>query len=51
MHGGKSPGAPKGNSRALKHGRFTAEQISERRQFADLLREMKSLVEQVDDDE
>jgi hypothetical protein len=25
MHGGKSPGAPKGNKNAFKHGRYTAE--------------------------
>jgi hypothetical protein len=25
MHGGPSPGAPKGNQNALKHGRYTAE--------------------------
>jgi hypothetical protein len=41
MHGGASPGAPKGNSHAFKHGRFTAEAIAERREFAALVREMK----------
>jgi hypothetical protein len=25
MHGGLSPGAPKGNKNAFKHGRYTAE--------------------------
>jgi hypothetical protein len=25
MHGGSSPGAPKGNKNALKHGRYSAE--------------------------
>jgi hypothetical protein len=25
MHGGPSPGAPKGNQNALKHGRYAAE--------------------------
>src|ERR1700730_9140958 len=25
MHGGPSPGAPKGNKNALKHGRYTAD--------------------------
>ena len=42
------PGAPKGNSYALKHGRYTAEAIAERRRFAELLRDMKELVEMVD---
>ncbi len=51
MHGGKSPGAPKGNRNALKHGRYTAEAIAERRELAALLRAMKGLVEQVDGDE
>lgn len=27
MHGGKSPGAPKGYSNARKHGRYSAETI------------------------
>jgi hypothetical protein len=48
MHGGKAKGAPKGNSNALKYGRYTAEAIAERRQFADLLRGMKSFIDEVD---
>ena len=51
MHGGLSPGAQKGNSRALRHGRYTAEAVAERRQFAALLRDMRGLVEQVEGDE
>ena len=51
MHGGASPGAPKGNNHAFKHGRFTAEAIAERREFAALVREMKGLIEQIGDDE
>jgi hypothetical protein len=51
MHGGKAPGAAKGNRNALKHGRYTAEAIAERRGLMALLREMKGLVEQVDGDE
>jgi hypothetical protein len=48
MHGGKAKGAPKGNSNALKYGRYTAEAIAERRQFADLLRGMKGFFDEVD---
>jgi hypothetical protein len=48
MHGGKAPGAPKGNSHPLRHGRYTAEAIAERRELMALLRDMKGLVEQVD---
>jgi hypothetical protein len=38
MHGGLSPGAPKGNSNALKHGRYTAEALARRREIAGLMR-------------
>jgi hypothetical protein len=34
MHGGPSPGAPKGNKNALKHGLYTAEAIALRRLLA-----------------
>jgi hypothetical protein len=50
MHGGNSPGAPKGNRYAFKHGRYSAEAIAERRALAAFLRDMKGLVEQVDED-
>ena len=51
LHGGKAPGAPKGNRHALKHGRYTAEAIAERRELMALVRGMKDLVRQVDGDE
>ena len=51
MHGGKAPGAAKGNSNALKHGRYTADAIAERRHLMALVRDMKGLVEQVDGEE
>jgi hypothetical protein len=31
LHGGRSPGAPKGNRNAFKHGRYSAERIEARR--------------------
>jgi hypothetical protein len=40
MHRGKSPGAPKGNRHAFKHGRYTAEAIAGRRGIAALLQTM-----------
>jgi hypothetical protein len=43
MHGGKAPGAAKGNRNALKHGRYTAEAIGERRHLMALVRDMKAL--------
>ena len=51
MHGGKSPGAPKGNNHALKHGRYSVEATAERRELMALVRDMKGLVEQVDGEE
>jgi len=41
MHGGPSPGAPKGNHNAYKHGRYSALSVQERRRFAALIREMR----------
>ena len=43
MHGGMSPGAPKGNENALKHGRYTAEAIERRRKISGLIGAMKAL--------
>ena len=51
MHGGKAPGAAKGNSHAFRHGRYTGEAIAERREFTALLRDMKRLVERAEGDE
>jgi uncharacterized protein YjcR len=42
MHGGaKGSGAPPGNHNALKHGLFTREAVAERREFNQMLREMR----------
>jgi hypothetical protein len=43
LHGGLSPGAPKGNRNALKHGRYTAEALASRREVAALIRTMRAL--------
>jgi hypothetical protein len=43
MHGGLSPGAPKGNRNALKHGRYTASAVAERRKISALVRAIKAL--------
>nr|WP_276578464.1 MULTISPECIES: HGGxSTG domain-containing protein [unclassified Bradyrhizobium] len=42
MHGGLSPGAPKGNQHAFKHGRYSARSIAERRQSAALIRAIRA---------
>ncbi len=47
MHGGTSPGAPKGNRYAWKHGRYSAAAIAERRQVRALLRQLKQGLEEV----
>jgi uncharacterized protein YjcR len=47
MHGGMFPGAPKGNKNALKHGHYTAEAIAKRREIANMLREARALVKEV----
>ncbi len=41
MHGGMSTGAPKGNKNALKHGRYSAESVAERRAVRELIRASK----------
>ena len=48
MHGGKSPGAPRGNRNALKHGRYTAAAMVERRQLSALLRTMRTLLAEIE---
>ncbi|WP_283814959.1 HGGxSTG domain-containing protein [Bradyrhizobium neotropicale] len=44
IHGGLSPGAPKGNQNALKHGYYSAESIARRRQIAQLLRAARNAI-------
>jgi len=49
MHGGKSSGAPKSNSHAFKHGRYTAEAIANRREVAALIRAVRNLAGTVEE--
>jgi hypothetical protein len=48
LHGGKSPGAPRGNKNAFRHGRYTAEAIVRRREIAGLILAMRSLAKTSD---
>ena len=48
LHGGKSTGPPKGNRNALKHGRYTAEAKSRRRELRALTAGMRQLAKEVD---
>ena len=45
MHGGPSPGAPKGNQHNFKHGRYSQQSIRFRREIAVLIREMKEVAD------
>jgi hypothetical protein len=46
MHGGPSPGAPKGNKNNFQHGRYSAEAIAGRRKIRELVRAMRALARQ-----
>ena len=50
MHGGTNPGAPRGNQHALKHGRYTAQAIAERREARQTLRALRQLLAQLKGD-
>jgi hypothetical protein len=41
FHGGMSPGAPKGNKHAWKHGLYTAEALSQSKRVRDLINEAR----------
>jgi uncharacterized protein YjcR len=45
MHGGRSPGAPKGNRNAWKHGHYSAEARTLRQVVRQLLSEAKDTAE------
>jgi hypothetical protein len=47
IHGGLSPGAPKGNRNAVKHGRTTAAALARNRDIAALIRRMRALARAV----
>jgi glucans biosynthesis protein len=49
MHGGAAgSGAPRGNKNALKHGRYTRAATAERQQLRALLRQSRSLIQQIE---
>jgi hypothetical protein len=49
MHGGApGSGAPRGNTNALKNGRYTREAIAERRQLRELLRQSRRLIQNIE---
>ncbi|WP_136808728.1 hypothetical protein [Desulfosediminicola flagellatus] len=46
-HGGASPGAPKGNQNAFKHGRRSAKAVAERKAVNQLILNVKQLIGQI----
>lgn len=49
MHGGAAgSGAPKGNSNALKHGRYSAENLARRAMVTKFFRQFKDLQDEYD---
>ena len=49
MHGGASPGAPKGEANGnYRHGLFTQEAIEDRREIIEWVRLMKKLARQIE---
>ncbi|QOZ67161.1 HGGxSTG domain-containing protein [Bradyrhizobium arachidis] len=44
MHGGPSPGAPKGNQHNFKHGHYSAEAIARRREISALIRVARDVI-------
>jgi hypothetical protein len=44
MHGGKSPGASKGNRNAMKHSGYTAASIQQKRDLRNIVREARRLM-------
>lgn len=49
MHGGaKGSGAPKGNSNAFKHGRYTRENVEHIKELRDFLRESREFLREIE---
>ena len=47
LHGGASPGPPKGNCNAWKHGFYSAEAIQERIRIRSVLRNARDLLDKL----
>ena len=47
LHGGKSPGAPHGNTNALKFGNHTAEAKLERKYVSKIIKESRRLISEI----
>jgi len=47
IHGGRSSGPPKGNTNALKHGRYSEKTKKEKREMAATIEEMETLLKKI----
>lgn len=47
MHGGTSPGAPRGNRNALKTGAYTREALTQKREARAILKALQELLKQI----
>jgi len=47
LHGGRSPGAPKNNRNALKHGLYTAEAIAGHRRIRNLINQLNASIKEL----
>jgi hypothetical protein len=47
MHDGRSSGASRGNQHALKHSRYTAQAMAERREARQLWRALRDFIDQL----
>jgi hypothetical protein len=48
LHGGRSPGAPPGNSHARKHGGYTAKAVASRKYVRQLINKMRDTMAAID---
>lgn len=46
MHGGASPGAPRGNQHAFKTGAYTAQALTQKREARTILKTLRALIKQ-----
>jgi uncharacterized protein YjcR len=44
LHGGRSPGAPRGNQNALKHGRYATRVIIERKSVRSMTKQISATI-------
>ena len=48
LHGGRSPGAPKNNKNALKHGFYTTEALARHRRIRRIINQLNASIRELD---